>query len=321
MRREPTTLSRSLLALALALPTACVETVSCPEGEGISEDGDGCVPLADASAPTDGGDGDAGPCGACPAATPLCREADGECVTCLGEGDCGGDTPLCDTDAGTCVGCLRDADCDDPTAARCEAGACTGCDASLQCAGITGTEVCDTDAATCVQCTTDEADACGGDPCTTAGTCSAYGAAQEACEPCDTDANCADPGHYCVPMRYMGTDRPGGYCLRAVPGCEQPYSVATPVRTTLSGVGGMTFCGINEALATCEAVRALLENQMCPSGADSECPEGGLCRTVGVLTNRCTYQCGFATDCLPSPSPGSTCGDGTPPSAPDFCGG
>ena len=121
-------------------------------------------------------------------------------------------------------------------------------------------------------------------------------------------------------MRYMGTDRPGGYCLRAVPGCEQPYSVATPVRTTLSGVGGMTFCGINEALATCEAVRALLENQMCPSGADSECPEGGLCRTVGVLLNRCTYQCGIAAQC-PSDAPANTCGDGTPPSAPDFCGG
>ena len=307
-----------LCALATLLATGCVERVLCADVPTAP----GCTPPADSGpdAQTDSGDGDAGPCGACPGTTPLCREADGECVACLGDGDCGGDTPLCDTDAGTCVGCLRDADCDDPTAARCEAGACTGCDASLQCAGITGTEVCDTDAATCVQCTADEADACGGDPCTTAGTCSAYGAAQEACEPCDTDANCADPGHYCVPMRYMGTDRPGGYCLRAVPGCEQPYSVATPVRTTLSGVGGMTFCGINEALATCEAVRALLENQMCPSGADSECPEGGLCRTVGVLLNRCTYQCGIAAQC-PSDAPANTCGDGTPPSAPDFCGG
>ena len=307
-----------LCALATLLATGCVERVLCADVPTAP----GCTPPADSGpdAQTDGGDGDAGPCGACPAATPLCREADGECVTCLGEGDCGGDTPLCDTDAGTCVGCLRDADCDDPTAARCEAGACTGCDASLQCAGITGTEVCDTDAATCVECTTDETDACGGDPCTTAGTCSAYGTAQEACEPCDTDGNCADPDHYCVPMRYMGTDRPGGYCLRAVPGCERPYSVETPVRTTLSGVGGMTFCGINETLATCEAVRALLTDQMCPSGADSECPEGGLCRTVGVLLNRCTYQCGIAAQC-PSDAPANTCGDGTPPSARDFCGG
>lgn len=38
MRREPATLTRSLLVLALSLSTACVETVSCPEGEGISED-------------------------------------------------------------------------------------------------------------------------------------------------------------------------------------------------------------------------------------------------------------------------------------------
>jgi hypothetical protein len=140
------------------------------------------------------------------------------------------------------------------------------------------------------------------------------------CERCDTDANCMEADTFCVPMRRAGRDRPGGYCLKASSnGCERPFSVATAPRTTLSGVRGKTFCGINETLATCEAVRALIDDRACPGGTDAECPEGGVCSDVGVLSNRCTYRCAFATDCLPPPSPASSCGLSA--AMRDYCGG
>jgi len=59
----------------------------------------------------------------------------------------------------------------------------------------------------------------------------------------------------------------------------------------------------------------------CPSGNDADCPDGGLCRSVRGLANRCTYECGFASECLPTPISGSTCGRGTPPTSPRYCGG
>src|SRR5690606_3854139 len=125
----------------------------------------------------------------------------------------------------------------------------------------------------------------------------------------------------CVPMRYMGVDRPTGYCLAASGGgCTEPYSVETTGRTTLSGADGMGFCSINEALATCEAVRALIDNVNCAGGTDEECPESGVCRRVGALNNRCTYPCATAFDCSPSGA-GSSCGPGMPPAEPAYCGG
>ncbi len=121
-------------------------------------------------------------------------------------------------------------------------------------------------------------------------------------------------------MKFHGSDRPTGYCLkRTDAGCDRPFSVATNARTSRSGVAGGTFCGINEDLATCESVRALLDDRTCPNGTDAECPEGSLCSTVGVLENRCTYRCAFATDCLPAPSPASSCGLAA--AMRDYCGG
>jgi hypothetical protein len=173
---------------------------------------------------------------------------------------------------------------------------------------------------TCVLC--DTAADCGGMACKPDHSCSAYAAASQAqCEPCDTDAACA-ADHYCVPMTYgSGGAAHGSFCLKdaTVTGCAQPSAIPITGRSSVDGHTS-PYCGINEMLATCEAVNALVNNIACPSGLDSECPEGGLCRTVGFLANRCTYQCGGAVQCDAVPNPGSTCGTGSA-GAPSYCGG
>ncbi|MGF1469638.1 MAG: hypothetical protein ACFCGT_26240 [Sandaracinaceae bacterium] len=289
---------------------------------------DGCDPTPEELAELCQGGGedmglvDAGPCGMpCEGETPVCDPDRNRCVQCTEDDDsaCVDGTPICDTTNRVCVECAADTDCTDPSAARCDGGECVPCDSSTQCQGIAGREVCDDDAGECVQCTGGEVDACGGNPCTTESTCSAFGTDRITCEACDTDANCGLPDELCVPMQFMGEDRPGGYCLRNLAaGCDRPFGVVTGERTTLSGVGGISFCGINESLTTCEAVRALLADEMCPGGDDSECPDGGLCRRVGGFLNRCTFACTVQSECLNPPVAGSTCG-GDPD--PTYCGG
>jgi len=115
-------------------------------------------------------------------------------------------------------------------------------------------------------------------------------------------------------MRYA-TAAHGSYCLKlASAGCDQPYSVASTA-TSLGGQAG-PYCGIDEDHATCEAVQGLLGNVACPTGDDAECAEAGLCRQVGVLANRCTYECALASRCPAT----VTCGPGTT-SGVSYCGG
>jgi hypothetical protein len=113
----------------------------------------------------------------------------------------------------------------------------------------------------------------------------------------------------------------GSYCLKdgLVAGCDQPSAIPITGRTSLDGHSS-PYCGINEMVTTCEAVNGLVNNQMCPAGLDTECPEGGLCRTVGLTANRCTYPCGFAVQCLPTGNPGSSCGLGGTGGV-SYCGG
>jgi hypothetical protein len=148
--------------------------------------------------------------------------------------------------------------------------------------------------------------------------CSKHGTGRRTCQSCDTDANCFDGEHYCVPMTYKGQAREEGYCLKAsANGCSEPYTIETTSRTSLSGATAAKYCGINESVTTCEAVRALVTNQSC-SGADTDCPEGGLCRKVGTLSNRCTYQCSLAVHC-PADAPANTCDTTT--GGVTYCGG
>jgi hypothetical protein len=136
----------------------------------------------------------------------------------------------------------------------------------------------------------------------------------------------ASEDYRCVEMRYEGERYPdgdAGFCLKvfSIGGCEQPYAIRISDRPSLSGDPLESYCGVNETLATCPAVRALDQNQpQCPGGEDTQCPESGLCRDVGGLSNRCTYLCSSVVECMSPPAPGSTCGS-SGSGGDDYCGG
>ena len=321
------------LAWSVLSLVGCAETArTCPEGFWRQTGSDVCEPIADAgsfdggadSGPFDGAvPDDAGPCGLCTnPSLPFCDEMTGACVQCGSGTDCADPTPLCEMSTHTCVQCTMDSQCVLPGAARCNAGECVGCTESSQCAGIGATLTCDPDLGECVTCHGLEAAACEvGHPCTTSNVCSAYPDDRITCQACDTDANCAVADHLCVPMNLRGTAR-GGYCLqkKGVPDCPRPWSVLITGRTSLSGETGFRYCGIDESVTTCEAVRALRDNVRCPPTGVAPCPEGGLCRTVGGQSDTCSYPCGSEVDCLASGA-GSMCGGGGgTPADPDYCG-
>ncbi len=318
------------LVAVVLLAAGCPETKTCPAGMHPLGTTNDCTPDATDAGPTDAGHdagGDAGPCnGACSGDTPVCDTMTGMCVGCLGATDCAAPTPACDTDTHTCVACVGDGDCTDVAMGKCDVAShtCVACGTSTDCSHFTDTAVCDTTNGTCVQCTADDTSACGGNTCKSDGTCSMYGTTQRACDPCDTDANCGGANDYCVPMQYMGADH-GAYCLtdaNDAGSCDQPFLSVIDGRPTLSGRTGGRYCGINETVTTCEAVRGLLDDAACPDGTDSECPEGGLCRNLnGVSPNHCTYRCsGAASECLMAPTAGYGCGPGST-GGDSFCGG
>ncbi len=300
--------------------STCENTLTCASGSGGADGSGGSAGGSNTGGSSEGGESGCDP--KCSGDEPVCDEeaTDGPtCVGCLVKDDCAGNPKgaLCDTDEKTCVECLEPEDCSEADASRCDAGACKPCEDNDDCTYVDGKGVCDDSNGECVQCLSD--DDCGGNPCIlNTHTCSAYGKDRETCESCDTDANCAATANLCVPAFYQGVQLDVGYCLEKVRnGCEQPYSVALTGRISLSGVEGESFCGINEDKATCEAVRNLLGGAKCPGNTDAECGEGGLCRTVGALTLRCTYACGSASDCPETGAP-STC-DGATGS--EYCGG
>lgn len=136
-------------------------------------------------------------------------------------------------------------------------------------------------------------------------------ASRSTCETCFTDSNCAGADHRCVNMtheRKPFSDAQTGFCLRVsepttVTGdyaCEPPFTVPLVNRTSRSGGKAQNYCGIQESLTTCFAVRAFHNGEACPSGRDDECPAGGLCRgiTQGKRTEyACTYACIDASEC------------------------
>lgn len=270
--------------------------------------------------------GDAGICGSCPTDKPVCIENVPECVQCTAEDPsaCMGSTPVCNAE-NECVGCDSSSQCTDPTAARCDTDAneCAGCQGPGDCEGIAGLPACNDE--TCVQCTSDAN--CDGTSCNTNTLeCTDTDVGSLAtCEECVVDSECQDTDNRCVEMFYQGARHPdanAGYCLKTTEGgCEQPYSITLADRPSLSGDPVDDYCGINEELATCEAVRALISNQRCQSGDDTECPQpSGLCKEVGNLEDRCTYRCSGVAQCDSAPNPGSTCGS-SGSGGDDYCGG
>lgn len=279
-----------------------------------------------------GGAGEGGssapvPCaGACAAPTPVCDESDDSCVECLGEADCTGSEKKCDTEARECAECLGSEHCTNPAAAKCAGGACVECEANVDCGHIEGKGVCDS--GTCVECTVADETACQGKSCspTTKACTTTSAGSRDLCEPCIADSECiggnqADPDARCVAMEFQGTARPGGFCLKRVAKtCARPFQTPT-TGVSLSGAASEQYCGIDEDSTRCEAVLDLLASMACADGMDISCGclrdqngectntgAGGVCRTVGVNANQCTYACGVTNDC----PTGKTCTAGQP---------
>ena len=282
--------------------------------------------------------------GECGDDTPVCNESTGLCVQCTPEetGECGGDTPLCDPGLSECVACLADGDCNDPTEAKCDdmLKECVPCDDRAQCDDVDGfpgtANACNADGE-CVECTpASETETCANDvscdPATETCTTTTRGS-REVCQTCIADSECGDEGvpsqdFRCVPMFYPNDqtrfpDGSTGFCLEIFEpgGCTQPYAITISDRSSLSDPTPRSYCGINEDLTTCSAVRALVMNDDCLEDAD--CPTGGICRDVGGLSDKCTYLCESLVECLPDNPPGrpgSTCGS-SGGGGDDFCGG
>ncbi|MCA9614717.1 MAG: hypothetical protein KC586_18300, partial [Myxococcales bacterium] len=241
---------------------------------------------------------------------PRCDGATKTCVACEVDASCArfDTTPFCATSGdrmGRCVACDTDADCTDAAAARCdlETNTCAPCTASPQCAG-TGENECDE--GTCVECT--EATAathCGGNSCDpVAGACTETPRGSlGSCQTCLSDTECAGTAA-CVPTLFDGMMN-GYFCLARPPagGCAAngaPYRVGIADRISRSGAASTGYCGINEALTTCDAVRDA--GVACVEGSDT-CGVGGICAfvgTVGIGSFRCTYHCEEGEECQPT---------------------
>ncbi|MEN9581251.1 MAG: hypothetical protein RJA70_4260 [Pseudomonadota bacterium] len=251
----------------------------------------------------------------CSGSAPICLSgatpAQNQCVECAGNTDCNGNPsgPFCE--ANFCVTCRSNADCTNPSASKCNAqNECTGCGSSPDCSHLSGKGVCD--ATECVACSPANETACGSNSCnpkTRACTTTPRGSLGS-CKACVADSECfggdkVNPDARCVPMTYKGVARPKAYCLRRVATtCAEPYTIPFDA-VSLSTASSESYCGINqngglkpETSVTCEAVSDLIGNKSCTVAADCGGGEGGLCKTVGGVTNKCTYSCSGSSECI-----------------------
>ena len=330
-------------------PDDCKALRSCPEdasggastdggadGDGDGDgDGSGGEPAGSGGHDATGGEDASGGMGGDPNA---CSEANCEgycvndqCFDCVkGDDDKAckdASTPACLND-GTCVECDEDEQCADPEASMCDTQKheCVACEGDEQCAHLEETSLCSPTTNTCVQCTVADESACGANSCDPAtNTCTTTPRASlNACEGCQADSECKT-NFRCVPMEFQGQAREGGYCLKdsTVEGCTvNPYRAPSPARVSLSGEEATVYCSINETLTTCEAVLDLNKDKDCTTADDCGVPglNDGLCETVSLSPNKCTYGCQNVADCNPSGT-GSSCAGDAAGSAATYCGG
>ncbi len=222
---------------------------------------------------------------------------------CKEDEDC--QSGVCATQTETCVDCEGDAHCTTPEAARCEDNTCVPCDANPECDSVSGRPVCsDGD---CVECTPEVEEAeCGDNSCNpmTFSCSDIERNTRETCEPCVSDHDCVD-NHLCIELVFGDDEASGTYCMQTddMP-CQDPYSTPLTDVTSVMGQGPFDFCGINTAVASCEAVLALFNNESCPCEGF-----GARCERVGSTDNKCTYSCTSPAECLPG-GPGRPCDKG-----------
>jgi hypothetical protein len=153
-------------------------------------------------------------------------------------------------------------------------------------------------------------------------------ASRAACWTCVSDNDCKTPDHRCVEMYFDGErfpDEKHGFCLRVAVltaddpsehDCGWPFGILLRDRPSLSGVPTNSYCGLQEDLTTCYALRSFENQEQCPDGSDEECPAGGICRTFehdGAEINCCTYACTDDDECPALDGGNPTCGG--------YCGG
>jgi len=216
--------------------------------------------------------------------------------------------------------------CTEADAARCNTGSCVPCTDAAHCAGVTDATLCES--GTCVECTVTNESACSGtQTCDLlTNTCVDVEAGTVLnCNACTNDLQC-ETDHRCIQMDFDGNPH-GYYCLRdsPAPSCSRPFLIPMS-KPSLNGAPATNYCSIEEDLATCEAVLALIADWHC-SGTDGMCgplnqPEvavpGAICRQIPG-GDRCTYECDATPQC-PSGAPQNTCGTGTN-IPPGWCGG
>lgn len=243
----------------------------------------------------DSGGSDSGSCSPeCPEEAPVCDVDEKECVQCLEDDHCG--DRFCVESTNECVDCEGNEHCQDADASLCIDGSCGSCLSNDDCSHIEGASICE--GGSCVECVVEDESACGVNSCNPAtNTCTDTPRGKtDVCEVCVADSECAE-NFRCVPMKFGGVARTGGYCLKlatAPGGCGiNPYRTASEARMSLSGAEAAPYCTVNEVLATCEAVTDLMNDKGC--GTDSDCgAEGlgdGLCTTVNFTPGLCTYSC------------------------------
>ena len=242
-------------------------------------------------------------------------------------GGCQDPTPYCDTSSSTCVACLDHSHCTDVAAARCDNGSCVPCENSTECAGIADAEICED--GNCVECNAGDDSACGAtETCDlVAFSCVGVGPGSVPnCEACTNDDQC-EADHRCIAMDFEQNPH-GYYCLEEpTTSCSRPFGLLIN-RASINGAAATDYCGIEEDLATCEAVLALVHGWVC-TGTDGMCSEtvgtteeavpGALCEQVSGLADQCTYACGSVPEC-PGTGPGASCGTGSG-NPPGWCGG
>jgi hypothetical protein len=271
---------------------------------------------------------------------PVCDASSNSCVGCVSSADCASKstTPFCHPLTRSCTACIDSAQCNSVYASRCEptTSTCVPCTVDGDCSQVTGKSACN--AGTCVKCTTTNESACvreGYEYSCNPKTNECTGTKRNSvalCGVCVADSECTTSAGIsvarCVPMVFGADHVPrGSYCLEAESsGCGRPFGNTTVMTITAISASGAPvdrYCGINQELVTCEAIRDMQDsgdsirctNSVSLEPNDSLCGcvrdtdkgtcttrgQGGLCRPIGGV-NRCTIQCGEGSECPTSRS-------------------
>lgn len=199
----------------------------------------------------------------------------------------------CEGPRGSCVECLESEHCTDRSAPVCDRGSCAPCRTSADCDGFSDTPVCHLDTGTCVECSTTETQACGNFSCDpeTHRCTQTPRRSLTSCQACRSDSECG-LDHHCVPMEFAGNRRDSAYCLKLdSAGCDSPFTILA-IKESISGAEMEIYCGINESLATCEAILDYGEDCSTPADCGHPALDDGFCEAIEFeIRPRCTYGC------------------------------